>query len=135
MASPSPFFNISTIKNGRQFQVNGKQLALSPNEPSVFLLTIDEPYSTATLRKELSKAKHMTYLVASASHELRTPLGGIVSTLEIMKGSVSRDLEKYHEIALTSSIHLLSTVNDILVSQQMFHNLGLRTNWRRSITS
>ncbi len=109
----SPYFAVSSAKDDQQIHAKGVRISLQHSK--AILVSFEEHSGIARLREELAEAKHSTMLIASTSHELRTPLCGIINALELMRGSLSEGLQQYHEIALSSSKHLLSTVNDVLV--------------------
>jgi len=113
-AEATPYFNITGFKDDQELQVKGSRTVLN-GEASV-LIILEDKTNVALLQEALNEAKHTTVLIASTSHELRTPLCGVINALELMQDSLNKGLEQYHEIAISSSRHLLSTVNDILVS-------------------
>ena len=113
-SSSGKSFCVAASKDVQEFQLKGVKIN-SESEKAVLVIFEDQAF-VRKLKDELTSARHTTMLIASTSHELRTPLCGIINALELMKGTLNKDMEQYHEIALSSSKNLLSTVNDVLVT-------------------
>lgn len=63
--------------------------------------------------------KYSQIMFASINHELRTPINAIQNSLQLMKPYVDQFAQEYFQICDSSSVFLLSLVNDTLDYAQL----------------
>ncbi len=99
-----------TLKNGEQYEKEGKTYVISRTDSKDFYLCV---LNDITLQKEAEKQRKE--FVDSASHELKTPLTSIIGFNELISIS-SKDpkTKEYAEKVSLSSKRMLSVVQDML---------------------
>lgn len=100
-------------KSSELYEKNKKLRALNKHLENLVNLRLEEITEARDEAIRANKAK--SQFLANMSHEIRTPLNGIIGFIEILKKSVTENVQrKQLEIVSKSSHLLLSIINDIL---------------------
>lgn len=110
---------LPVLRDGHEYWLECQIFALDSGELVLMIRDVTDGKLSRDLRRAKEAAEQANELksafLASMSHEIRTPLNGVLSMVELLRGTRLNNKQRHWVDAIRGSgQHLLSTINDIL---------------------